>query len=111
MNPRTRPLALALALPVVLLLSAIPASASPPTWDFTDLFARGWSLLSAFWTDGGGSLDPNGPCGTVAVPAPIFGEEGCSLDPHGRCGVASAPAQVFSDAGCSSIDPNGYCQQ
>lgn len=112
MPHRTRHLALFLALPILLFtLAASPAGALPLESALPDLFARGWSFLSALWAEVGCSIDPNGRCReSVARPAPILSEEGCSLDPHGRCGAAGAPAPILSDAGCM-IDPHGGCGQ
>ena len=63
MPHRKRPLALFLALPIVLTLFASPAGALPLDRALPDLFARGWAFLSVLWSEGGCSLDPNGRCG------------------------------------------------
>ena len=86
MPHRKRPLALLLALPILLTLFASPAGALPLDRALPDLFARGWEVFSALWAAVGCSVDPNGRCGTSSAPTPILSEVGCSIDPHGLCG-------------------------
>ncbi|MEP7011565.1 MAG: hypothetical protein ABJC13_14680 [Acidobacteriota bacterium] len=105
-----RHLALAVALLALFLLSAFPAGALPLDRTLPDLFARGWSFLSALWEEEGCSLDPHGGRGPSSAPVPILSDVGCSLDPYGRCGSSSAPAPILRDAGCV-VDPEGRCGQ
>ncbi len=108
MTQRKRHLVLAVALPILFL--AFPAGASPLDRALPDLFARGWSVLSALWAEEDCSLDPHGRCGTSSAPAPIPRDGGCVIDPEGRCGTSSAPAPILRDAGCV-LDPEGRCGQ
>lgn len=111
MPTRKRPLALLLALPILLTLFASPAGALPLDRALPDLFARGWAILSALWAEVGCELDPHGRCGASGAPVPILSEVGCQIDPHGRCSAASArPEPILSDEGCS-LDPHGRCGQ
>ncbi len=105
-----RHLALAVALPILFLLHAFPAGALPLDRALPDLFARGWSFLSALWAEVGCSIDPAGACLTSGAPAPILSEGGCSLDPNGACGTSGAPAPILRDGGCE-LDPHGHCGQ
>lgn len=110
MPTRKRPLALLLALPILLTLFASPAGAVPLDRALPDLFARGWAFLLALWAEEGCSLDPHGRCGISNAPVPILSEAGCEVDPHGGCRTAGAPAPILREGGCS-LDPNGRCGQ
>ncbi len=88
--PARPPILLTLALLAFILLAPVHAKALPQGHTIHSaaehpqvtpgLFAQLWSFLSAFWSENGSALEPNG-ASTSSEPG---SENGSILDPNGR---------------------------